>query len=156
MKAEHINPFLSACKDIFMEMAQIELNTKGTKLKTTPVATKNVVIMVSIIGDLLGSVAINLDIEFAKKIASNMMCGMPVENLDEMSMSALKELSNITMGRVATAFSQMGKNIDIAPPTLMVGDNMLLSVTYVPLLSINFGYENFDMDFDVSIKENIK
>lgn len=156
MKAEYINPFLSACKDIFMEMAQIDLTPKGTKLKTTPVATKNVVIMVSIIGDLLGSVAINLDIEFAKKIASNMMCGMPVENLDEMSMSALKELSNITMGRVATAFSQMGKIIDIAPPTLMVGDNMLLSVTYVPLLSINFGCENFDMDFDVSIKENIK
>lgn len=156
MKAEYINPFLTGCQNIFKEMAQVDIKPKGTKLKTTPVATKNVVIMVSIVGDLIGSIAINLDIEFAKKIASNMMCGMPIEKLDEMSMSALKELANIIMGRVAIAFSNIGKNIDIAPPTLMVGDNMLLSVTCVPLLSINFGCENYDMDFDVSIKEKIK
>lgn len=140
---------------MFFEVAQINLNVIGTSLKNTPILTRNVVIMIGITGQLKGFININLDEEFAKKIASNMMCGMPVTELDEMSKSAVSELCNMLMGRVCTSFSEQGIVLDITPPNILTGENMQLSVTTVPVISIKFGYEEYEMDFDISVMENL-
>ena len=42
-----------------------------------------------------------------------MMMGMPVTELDEMSQSALSELSNMLTASAATSFSNLGITIDI-------------------------------------------
>lgn len=153
MKAEYINTFLGATKNIIGQMAQIDLVLAGTKVKTIPVSAKNVVIMVGITGDLRGMVAIGMDNDFAKKIASNMMMGMEVPELNELAKSALKELSNILMGQVATIFEGLNKIIDITPPTLVTGENISLSLQEAPLLSLKFKHEDMDLEFDISIEE---
>lgn len=153
MKAEHINPFINECKSIFNEVAGISLQVSGTTLKKSPTSTKNVVIMLGITGDLRGNVAIYLEKEEAKKIASNMMCGMPVNELDEMAKSAVSELGNMIMGRVCTAFSNQGLLIDITPPSLLTGDHIQLSFSHLPLLSVKFTHDNGEVEFDISIHE---
>lgn len=153
MKAELVNPFLNECQNIFSQVVGTELIYKGTTLKTSPVSTKNVVVIIGITGDLRGSIAINFDDEFAKKIASNMMGGVPVTELNELSKSAVSELGNMIMGRVSTVFSGKGITIDITPPCLMTGDGIKLTMANLPLLSIKFICEQYDFDFDISVSE---
>lgn len=153
MKKEYINPFLEATQELFNEVAQMKIEAVETVVKKNPVSTKNVVVMIGITGDLKGTIAVNLDESLAMHIASNMMCGMEVSELNELSMSAVKELFNMTMGRVATRFSEQGINIDITPPNMMIGKNMILSVAFLPLLSIKFKYNQYNIDFDISVKE---
>jgi chemotaxis protein CheX len=151
MKAEHINPFITECQSMFNEVAGIPLKVTGTTLKQSPLSTKTVVIMLGVTGDLRGNVAINIDIEGAKKIASNMMGGMPVAEFDEISKSAVSELGNMIMGRVCTAFSNQGVTIDITPPSLLTGQNIQLMFSQLPLLSVAFKHEDFELDFDISV-----
>lgn len=154
MKAEFINPFLSECQSIFREVAGVDLTYKGTEVAKSTVATKEVVIVIGITGNLRGCVAINLDREFAMKVASNMMGGMKVSELNELSKSAISELCNMIMGRVSTAFSLKNINTDITPPSIMTGEKIELSVSNMPLLSIKFGYEKYVLDFEISITES--
>lgn len=155
MNVEHINPFLIECQNIFKEVGGIELSLVGTTLKRNPFATKNVVVMVGVTGQLKGSVVINMDKELAMLIASNMMYGMEVKELDELSKSAVSELGNMTMGKVASAFYSKGILIDITPPTLMIGESIELTMPNVPLLSIKFKYDKFDIDVDISIIKEV-
>lgn len=151
MKAELVNPFLNECRNIFREAAAIDLKYEKVSLKNSPVSTGELMIMIGITGDLRGSVIINMSNEFAKRIASNMMGGMEVLELNELAKSAIAELGNMIMGRVSTTFSRNGIMIDITPPSLITGENVVLSVLNVPLLSIKFTWDEYDLDFDVSV-----
>ncbi|MDF2879652.1 MAG: cheX1 [Clostridiaceae bacterium] len=153
MNSKYVNIFLKGTQNIFKQVAQMDLNLSGISAKTSPIASKNVVVMVGITGKLKGTVAINMDTELAKNIASNMMGGMPVEELDEMSKSAICELANMIMGTVTTELSGMGVNTDITPPTILTGNNIVLTIAQMPLLSANYKYDNYEVDLDISIKE---
>ncbi|NRD77292.1 chemotaxis protein CheX [Bacillus sp. BRMEA1] len=153
MKSEHINPFLVGVKNIFQDVAQMSLASNGISVKTSPTASKNVVVMLGLTGDLRGTIAMNLDEELTKKIASNMMGGMPVLELDELSKSAISELCNMIMGTVCTLFAEQQLSVDITPPSLMTGQNIHLSFTQTPVMSVKFGYEEHEIDLDLSIVE---
>lgn len=152
MEAKYINAFLEGLLQIFDEVASVKLNHLGTKLKTTSKIDKNVITIVGITGDLKGVVNINMNSDFAMKIASNMMGGMSVESFDEISKSAISELLNIIMGNVSTKLSKMGVSIDITPPTMLTGDNIDLKTLDIPLISVLYEYEGKPIDFDISIK----
>jgi chemotaxis protein CheX len=154
MRAEYINPFLTECKSLFKEAAGLDLEYKGTTIKKTALAAKNVAVMIGVTGDLRGTIIMNLDQEFAKKVASNMMGGMEIVEFDELPKSAISELGNMIMGRVSTSFYNKGMKIDITPPSLMTGDNIMLSVSSMPILSIRFTKGSYDLDFDISISEH--
>lgn len=151
IKAEHINPFVTSFQKVTNEVAGIPFEATSTVLKQTPVSSKNVVVMLGLTGALRGNIAINIDEETAMKIASNMMGGIPVLNFDEIARSAVSELGNMVMGGVCTAISEQGIEIDITPPSLLTGENIQLSFTTLPLLSIKFKHENMEVDFDISV-----
>ena len=85
-----------------------------------------------------------------------MMCGMPVEVFDEMAQSAIREMANIMMGRVASLFEEVGVMIDITPPTLMTGEGLTISNAISPTLILGFNDENNPnqnvVELDVTVK----
>lgn len=95
-------------------------------------------IMLGITGELTGQVCIVFDFDVARDIASRMMMGMPVTEIDDMAKSALSELGNMIMGNAATLLSSNKIMIDITPPTLATGKAKLASPNMtsikVPLL----------------------
>lgn len=58
-------------------------------------------------GEMKGQVILAIRENNAKDIASRMMFGMPVNELDEMASSALNELGNMIMGNTATIFPHL-------------------------------------------------
>ena len=63
----------------------------------------------------------------ALNIASNMMGGAEIAELDEISKSAISELANMILGNTATILYNKGIGIEITPPTFLMGENLQIS-----------------------------
>lgn len=124
---KHINPFLQSSISVIDTVTQLKLSVG--KIEKTDFVFKDstYAIQVGVVGEMKGQVILAMTEQKAKEIASLMMFGMPVEKLDDMSSSALNELSNMIMGNTATIFSTLGIIIDITPPLGVYGTNLKLT-----------------------------
>lgn len=133
LDVNNINPFLQSTISVLKSVTQMEMIVGkpflGTFALTGPVYT----ITVGLVGQMMGQVVLAMDLEHAKEIASKMMYGTPVAELDEIACSALNELSNMIMGNAATMFSTQGKLIDITPPIAMLGSDLQIQSDIDPI-----------------------
>ena len=84
-----------------------------------------------------------------------MMFGMPVNELDEMSKSAIAELANMILGHTANIFFQNHMNIDITPPTVLTGENIQLTPTKSVTVCIPLNFDGGEsLQIDVSYQES--
>ena len=81
-------------------------------------------------------------------IAGKMMM-MPVQQLDEISTSAICELGNMIMGNASTVFSVEGIGIDITPPTMCKGNVAFQGP--VANLSIPVYYDGDDKKIELNL-----
>ena len=152
INVEYINPFLMAATSIIKDICQIELKVGKPYVKETSFASDSVIIMIGVTGEMRGSVMIALSYNKALEIASNMMMGMPVTELDEMSTSAISELGNMIMGNAATILSTKGIGIDITPPTLCRG-NLKFSQNYTKNICIPLSSDgDIVIELDIAVK----
>lgn len=153
MKAEYINPFLTATSEVLKQATQIEFKTGAPYLKNSPFPAESVVIVVGITGEIRGQAVISMSNVAAKKIASAMMMGMPVDALDDLAKSALSELGNMIMGNSATLLFNNGVNIDITPPTLMMGENLQITSSQMKTIGVPLISDVGNVNLDISVKE---
>jgi len=152
INVEFINPFLIATVGILKDMCQVVLKVEKPYIKINEFADESILIMIGITGEMRGQVIIALTVENACDVASKMMMGMPVTELNELSISAISELGNMIMGNSATILSTKGIGIDITPPTICRG-NLSLTTSYAKNICIPFSYENkVLMELDIAVK----
>lgn len=155
MKVEYINPFIEASKDIIAQTTGLNPVVGKVYLKNEPYKGDKVVVLIGLTGEIQGSVVISLSSSLACSIASAMMGGMPVPELDELAKSAIAELSNMILGNTANIFSKNKINIEITPPTLLTGQNLQFGPSKSVIICIPFEFGNGEtMDIDISYKEN--
>ena len=150
MNVEYINPFIQASRSVLKTTVNMEISVGKVYLKTAPYSSNYIAIMIGLMGKLKGQVIINMDKPMASKIASGMMMGMPVNELDEISKSAVAEAANMILGNAATIFYNQGIKIEITPPSLIMGENMLIStpkmkIICVPLIICSGGTIELDI-----------
>lgn len=92
-----------------------------------------IAIRLEITGDVKGYVLVRFNEDNAKKVASAMMMGMPIDTLDEMSLSALSELGNMILGGATVHLEEQGIHTDITTPTLINGTVNVQNTVSVPL-----------------------
>ncbi len=153
MKQEYVNPFIKAAIEVLALTTQLNFSTNSPSLRKTPFLPDEVLISLGIVGELKGKVILSMDKEVSKSIASKMMMGMPVSELDDMAKSALCELGNMIMGNVATLLFNLGVTIDITPPTLLTGNNIEVSAIDMVTICIPVEAEGHKLTLDLSIKE---
>mgnify|MGYP003209782019 CR=1 FL=1 len=140
INVNHINPFLMAAGTILRDACQMEMSIGKPYVKTTEFGEDSVIVMIA------------MKTTKACEIASKMMMGMPVPELDEMAMSAISELGNMIMGNAATILSTKGIGIDITPPTLCRGA-MKISQTYARNICIPMSSDgNMVLELDIAVK----
>ena len=87
-------------------------------------------------------------------IASNMMGGKKLLDLDEISKSALSELTNMILGNTATILYNKGVGIEITPPSFLIGDNIQISPTKMKTICIPLLIEdNEQIEIHISVVE---
>lgn len=126
----------AAIETIAMVCGQELLEEKSYKHNRTEIPDA-VAIRLEMTGDIVGHVTIRFTEENAKKAASAMMMGMPIDMLDEMSLSALAELGNMIMGGATVHLEEQGIHTDITTPTLLTGAVNVKDTISVPLQNDN-------------------
>lgn len=121
MNVEVINPFIQGTKQVLRSVCSVDAKMGKVYIKNKPFEDK-FNITIGILGDIKGKVNYSFDLSVALFIASKMMF-MVVDKLDDISKSAICELSNMISGSIATVFSNSGKNVDITPPDLQENFN---------------------------------
>jgi chemotaxis protein CheX len=136
MNVEYINPFIEASRTVIKTVANIDVSLGKVYLKASTYTSETIVVIVGIMGGLRGQVMFSMDKPVSLKIASAMMMGMTITELDEMSKSAIAESANMILGNAATILYGKGIKIEITPPSLMMGDNIQISTPKMTTLCI--------------------
>lgn len=153
MKVEYINPFIKASKEVMKMTMGIELKIGKPSVRKTPFPLDEVVLVVGVTGEIKGQVIISTSQDVAKQIASKMMMGMPVDELNDMAKSAISELGNMIMGNTATLIANQGLSVDITPPTLMIGKDISLSFNASQTIELPLHSGIGKVTYDIALKE---
>jgi len=154
VNVEYINPFIEAFRVVLKQVLQVEAQLGKIFVKTSPYIGEAVVIIVGLTGDLKGQAVLSQNRETACEIASTMMGGMEVTELNDISRSAVSELSNMILGTAASLLSQKQINIDITPPTMLTGESVTISndkmTTVCVPITWNNGARTIELDISIS------
>lgn len=125
MDVKFLLPFVEAIANVLPQLGFQSVSKSGLKMTKGVVNSQGVIVNIGLIGMLSGNVIYNISYESAKQVASKMMMGMPVPEFDAMAQSAVSELGNMLAANAAIALEGLGVQIDISPPTLIVGDSFV-------------------------------
>ena len=149
MRAEYINPFIEASQGVLKAILEDDARLGKIYLRNSPFSVCDMIIMIGVVGKIRGQVCLELSIETAGKIASAMMGGAEVAEMDEIATSAIAELGNMIMGNTCTIFSKNKVSIDISPPAVLTGDKIRISnkaaTIGIPLILENYGNVNINV-----------
>ncbi|HAN10359.1 MAG TPA: chemotaxis protein CheX [Clostridiales bacterium] len=151
VNVKYINPFIEASQSVLQDMCKQDLKIGKVYLKVSPYASSEVVIVIGITGDIKGQVIFSISKDVACSIASKMMGGMEVKELDELSKSAVQELSNMILGTTATIFYNRGISIDITPPSLLIGQEIRISSNDMKTISIPLEFVGTGESFEIDV-----
>lgn len=151
MNNEYINCFIKSFKAV-MESFGITAENKDVTVRKSPYPADATIVVIGVTGNLHGQAIISMKEAAACQIASTMMGGVPAK-MDENTKSAVAELSNMIVGNAATLLSQQGLMIDITPPSVLTGENILISTNFTSI-SVPFVMDGIEgIEFSLSAKE---
>lgn len=153
MDVNHVNPILESFNNILPQLGLNNVEKKGISVKGRYIESLGVVIIIGLIGDVKGNIIYGMSIDTAKKIASIMMMGMPVEEFGELPQSAISELVNMLTANVAMNFSKDNINVDISTPTLIEGEFMASSNSD-KVLCVEMGVDGMIIEVNISLEKN--
>ncbi len=150
MNVEYVNPFLTAAVSVLRDFG-MDAKVGKPSVRQAEFEKDTLIIMIGITGEMKGQVLLAFRNKVACAVASKMMM-MPVEELNEISTSAVCELGNMILGNTATIFSTKGIGIDITPPTICSGEVKFSSI-YAANISVPIVLGNGnEIEIHVSVK----
>lgn len=151
MDVNHINPFIQAFFNIMPQVGFSDIKKQGITVENN-IKSKGIIINLGIVGDVKGNVAYIMDMESGKRIASKMMMGFPVNELDDMAQSAISELTNMLTANASINLSNMGININISTPTLMYGEDIQIKMNTEKVLNVKLTADDIPIDVNIALQ----
>lgn len=154
MNIEYVNPFIEASQTVLKQVSNIDAKLGKVFLRASPYKGESILIIVGITGKIRGQAIFTMTKEVAYKIASAMMFGMPVDELNEISKSALSELTNMILGNTATILYNKGIGIEITPPSLLLGENLQITQNKMKTICIPLYLSETEiLEIDISVED---
>ncbi|MDH7498662.1 MAG: chemotaxis protein CheX, partial [Syntrophomonadaceae bacterium] len=109
-------------------------------------------VIIGLVGDLRGTLVLAMPERTATSVASAMMGGIPVAAFDELPKSALCELCNMAAGSSVSRFEGLGVSLNISPPTLVSGRQMIAMVSQVETLVVRFSADQGPLELHIALE----
>ncbi|OCS93546.1 chemotaxis protein CheX [Caryophanon latum] len=120
--SKHIQTILNGTIQALKTIIPLEVTMGAPAMTTEPYEQQEMGVLIGIVGDLKGRIILDSTPASFSNIG-NMMFGMPLEG--EMLESFTGEFGNMMAGNLCTQVGQNGLELDITPPTVMVGHTKL-------------------------------
>ncbi|MFN3328892.1 MAG: chemotaxis protein CheX [Fervidobacterium pennivorans] len=146
-----INSVLSSAQGTYEAVIQMQAQF-GKPIAVKDITPKfNIVTVIGFLGDIEGNFVYSFSETTALKIVSKMM-GMEYNTLDELSLSAIGELGNMTSGSIAMNLEKLGYKIDITPPTVITGKEMKITAEGLIIKLPVSLFESEDVELHIAIR----
>lgn len=129
MDVKLINPFIDALVQVMPQLGFDVPKRVRMSVQQHTCTSLGVSVIVGFTKGLRGNVVYNLAESSAKYVASKMMMGMPIADLNEMAQSALAEISNMLTANAATNLSSLGMSVDISTPSVTIGNGFKIKIS---------------------------
>jgi len=151
MENKFANIFIDAWNSVIESFSTRQIMCADIKPPKEFPNGRDILVLMGIVGDVSGQVHLSMDAETGIILASEMLGGMEINEVDELVKSAVGEFCNMVMGKACSSISLTNKNVDITPPTVISDNNaprLELKVSY----NITFHLEDMnEIDFDVAV-----
>jgi len=135
MKADLVNPFVLAAADVLRSEVGADVRRGPMKVEKAGYVSDDVTVLVSLVGQVEGSVLYGMSYETAKGIVSQIL-GQPFERFDELAQSGISEVANVITGLSSTKLSEAGYVSIISVPMLIIGKGARISTLKIDRLVI--------------------
>ena len=152
MDVKIVNPFIEAVFTIMPQLGFKKADRVGIKVRDNHLENEGVMVLIGITGAKKGNIIYNMDVEGAKKIASVMMMGMPVPDLDAMAQSAISELANMLSANASIQIADIGMGLQISPPTLLYGKDAALKVSMEKVLAVEMLVDFIPLEINIALE----
>lgn len=120
MKAEYINPFVSAAVEVFSTMLGCELKRGALSLKQNFQPSHELSGIIGLSGKASGTVVVSLDRDVAIS-ATEIMLGQRPDSINNDVIDAVGEVTNMIAGKAKAGLAHLAMNL--ALPTVITGHN---------------------------------
>lgn len=153
MNAGVINPFLTACKDAFKRMFNLDAQQNAPYLLNAKSGHPwDISGMLFLLGEDTGIIAVRLHRVLANEMLerSGVRPDVPDER-DELVRQMVSEFANVVAGNAITAMPD--KNVRVSPPAIITGENHELPwPSGIPIIAIPFVTPRGRFEVDVCFK----
>ena len=124
MKAEYINPFVTAAAEVFSTMLQCELTRGKLAIGNGAQPTMDISGVIGLSGRATGTVVLSLDRAVALS-ATEILLSQKCTSIDGDVIDAVGELTNMVAGRAKAGLEHLA--MSLALPTVITGKNHVIS-----------------------------
>ena len=151
-KAEHLEPFVAAARDVLEQELGTEVQSGKLTLVNGTSTTNEVTAIIGITGQLTGMATYGMSEATALAIVGQLM-GAPCDELDDLALSGIGEIANVITGCATTLLAQIGVTVDIAPPVLLQGAGTRMSTAGIQRLVVPLSTSFGTVEAQLAIKE---
>ena len=152
MRVEYINPFVESAFNILKEVLDTDISRGELYLKATSMPVLGVAAIIGLTGDVEGRVLLDMSMETAISIASTMNAE-EFDELDALGKATIAELANMITGQAVTKLHELGYAFDLSPPSLITGDNMVVTDSGVEALIVPLQLPQGKLEINVAVRE---
>ena len=154
MKTSYLDPFVEAAVEV---LKQIVTDGKVVVKKQLYLSNNiseiyDLAVIISLAGEVIGRVIIDMSTETALKVASDMNKEI-ISELNDLAKATLNELTNIIVGNAVTKLHDLGYKFDIAPPLLITGKNLKINDLKLESFVVPLIIPQGTIEINVAIKE---
>ncbi len=157
MKAEFINPFIIATKQVLsQELGRpISIDIGSLTIQKSSYTALDMTVLIGVTGAVQGIVMFGLSERAVKNFVSGVL-GEPVPVIDAMVESAIAEMGNVVTGIASTELEKAGYPCTLAPPTVITGRGVMISTINIQRLQVPLKTDLGDMEISVALRETNK
>lgn len=149
MDVSFINPFITATLHVLKTIAQVEVSAGKPYVKKDKIARGDVSAVIGLTGNVSGTISVSFAEKSILAIVSRMF-GEEVTSLNDEIGDAVGEIANMISGQARQALEGMGRPLQAAIPTVIVGKGHQIShITSHPVIAIPFLTENEGFTIEV-------
>ncbi|MFN7015774.1 MAG: chemotaxis protein CheX [Fimbriimonadales bacterium] len=155
MKAEYINPFVSAAIEVFQMMLGSMPQRGQLSARRGIFTSQQCNIVLGVTGQLEGMIIYGMSLVTADKVAYQML-GTTIRTFDELAASAIAELGNMISGNALTKLSNAGYRCNLSPPSIIRGSSVRISTLEIPTLVVPLITDWGNLEINVGLQERAK
>lgn len=152
MNVKFLNPFIDAVFEVLRVETSLDVTRGSLSLENDPFITSDVTVVISLVGQVDGSVFYCMSESMALGLVSRMM-GEDYPVFDSLAQSGVAELGNVITGRASIKLAESGYEATISPPTLIEGSDATISTLDRPRLVVPLQSEIGELCIYLALRE---